>query len=401
MVAPGPVPGTIGWLGRLVRAAEGIVTGRRGDARAGAVVASSKSRRRRCSGAGLTAAYRRAPFHRPRATRPASTHEREDAAEPVDRRQPVGERHVVLDVGTTTIRFGASAVRTLGAVHLPVREVRRPSPRPALPISETWKEILSTACRTLRHGRRDRGAAGRLREVGGVHALPSPSDRSASTARRATCRSATTARSEHSHAPSSGSCAPATGGVDPKHDDVVPVVRRWRRRARERRPCTSVASRRPRTRVPPLRVDAVVVGDRLDEPQIPVRIGLGLGSPASTPCSSGRRASARCFTPRSKSSSEPYTRPRTGFDGCAASSLTVRKWIRRRARRLEVEALHRTDAAVGPVRQQLERERRAVVVDRVRPIGHRRRFPERAARPGACPIVFQMSSYSGHAAFFS
>ena len=63
--------------------------------------------------------------------------------------------------------------------------------------------------------------------------------------------------------------------------------------------------------------------------------------------------------------SEPYGRPRTAFDGCDMSMAAAMKWYGVVADGLVVEALHRGDAPVGPVRQEHQRERRAVRADLV------------------------------------
>ena len=151
-----------------------------------------------------------------------------------------------------------------------------------------------------------------------------------------------------------------------QHSDVVPAVRRRDDRLVASIPSTSVGVARPRRPASPSgrRRRGRGSSRRASRSGCVVGLRLRLGRPHHEVADAehlqvlhaavevvGRACRTRGRAP--------------GSTGARASSLDGEEVERRRRRRLEVEAFHRADAAVGEVRQQLERERRAVAVDRV------------------------------------
>ena len=111
--------------------------------------------------------------------------------------------------------------------------------------------------------------------------------------------------------------------------------------------------------------------------------GRSRSSGRRSPCSTSRRTSAGagCRGRTRSASARPARRAgRAGRStGAVDSSSWLRKWYGRGGRGLEVQALHRADAAVGPERQQHQRHRRAVAVVLLLVLPH---GPATAVAPG-------------------
>ena len=129
--------------------------------------------------------------------------------------------------------------------------------------------------------------------------------------------------------------------------------------------------------VPALGLGAVDVGDDLDEFQVRVRVRLCLrrfGPEHQVLHAEHLQVlHAHVEVGRHRSVDQTAHRVRRMFRTFGNGEEVIRG----RARGFEVQAFHRGDATVGVVRQELEREARAVVVDRI--AVHRRRLPQHAA----------------------
>ena len=324
MVAPGPVP-----FGRAAHLRTDPACADRPERREPRRAPSLARRRRdRRRPSGLSAARRRAT--RTRAGPQAEQHE-PDRAGDRDRRVRASRPSVrpyvsstCVDVGTTTIRFGASRYGPFAPVTFQFGKYDSFTST-GLPISETSKEILSTVELHVGDLGRRRPTRLRVREVARLHALPVP--RAGLRVRGAELGAV--------HPPRRGRALPpvlhlrlGTGRRVPGWPQHFEYFGR-RRQRREHdglvvEPDDEVAVRRPGRPSSP----STLVGRG---PAIGGFCGMSFtsvssgwrprasASPASTPCSSGRRASAGAAR-RGRSRSECRTRARAPGSTGAAST---------------------------------------------------------------------------------
>ena len=243
--------------------------------------------------------------------------------------EPVGERHVVLGRDDDH-EVRREPVRTVGAVHLPVREVRRLHDDRHADFVDVERDLVGVALRcSVTFDRIEARARSTVGEIVDVDALPVVGTRRRSTAGRAARRSCTTRPpSTPTRRARDRACRRPAARCRSTRTSCPRASRR--RPVRTSSPCTR-SDARHLVDLPTLRVGAVEVRDRRDEPQLGVGCRPSPAPPASTPCSNGRRASAGVRRRGRSLRATPYTRPRTGFDGCARELADGQEVERRRA----------------------------------------------------------------------
>ena len=270
---------------------------------------------------------------------------------------------------------GGGAPRTVGALGLPVREVRRLDHHRHAGTRHVERDgvVRGPTCSTPSRSASGFFATWRASSMSARCQLDGPSSVSG---RSSASGSSNHGTARHSHAlnsatpgvPGGGSgfafALPVGVGVEVVRDDGF-----VRQRGHDGRVGDFVD-------LPAERRTDGEVGDGRDLSQ------RGIAPPPAPACRASPRSSARPSA--GGTARRARSRPTCGTGGrrrdsteSIVSVAAARKWYGGRAGGLVVETLHRADAPVGPVREHHERERSAVLPDR------RARLPEHPAREAA------------------